>query len=143
MSCLSICRHSKKARLVQQILLHQTATDPALHLHSLRGYPRRSLHGTRALLANVELRLPVLRGFLLAPEGVGLLNFPGVQGAIFCDAGQAWYDDWPMHWRGSYGLGLRMGLGGMLVLRFDWARRTDFNHWPKREHREFFIGWNY
>ena len=111
--------------------------------HSLRGYPWRSLHGTRAALANAELRFPLLHGFLLAPAGVGPMAFPGIQGALFFDAGQAWYDDWPDEVRGSYGISLRMGFGGMLVLRFDLARRTDFSSWPSNVHREFFIGWNY
>jgi hypothetical protein len=112
--------------------------------HSLRGYDWRALHGTRALLLNGELRFPVVRGFMIFPVGVGALGFPGIQGAVFCDAGEAWDGDrWPREWRGSYGLGLRMGLGGVLVLRFDLARRTDFSSWPSKTHREFFVGWNY
>ncbi len=111
--------------------------------HSLRGYPWRSLHGRRAALANAEIRLPLLHGLLLAPAGVGPMVFPGIQGALFFDAGQAWDDEWPDLVRGSYGLGFRMGFGGMLVLRFDIARRTDFENWPSKTYREFFIGWNY
>ena len=111
--------------------------------HSLRGYSWRSLHGSRAVLANAELRFPLLHGFLVAPAAVGPLAFPGIQGAFFFDTGQAWYGDWPDEVRGSYGLSFRMGLGGMLVLRFDMARRTDFESWPSKLHREFFIGWNY
>ena len=62
---------------------------------------------------------------------------------MFWDTGQAWDNDWPEAWYGSYGFGLRMGLGGVLVLRFDFARRTDFSLWPKATHRECFVGWNY
>ena len=111
--------------------------------HSLRGYPWRDLHGTRSLLANAEVRFPLLRGLLIDPALIGALGFPGVQGALFVDAGQVWYEDWPDEWLGSYGLSFRMGLGGMLVLRLDLARRTDFRDWPNRSHTEFFVGWNY
>ncbi|MCK4302760.1 MAG: PD40 domain-containing protein [Candidatus Eisenbacteria sp.] len=111
--------------------------------HSLRGYPWRSLHGTRALLLNTEVRFPLIRGFLLVPAAVGPLSFPGIQGAVFFDVGQAWDGDWPRDWFGSYGIGFRMGLGGMLVLRLDLARRTDFNYWPSKRRTEFYIGWNY
>ncbi len=111
--------------------------------YTLRGYPWRSVHGTRSILANAELRFPVLHGFLLAPVGVGMLSFPGIQGVIFFDAGDAFYEGWPEDPLGNYGFGFRMGLGGMLVLRLDFARRTDFSQWPSRRHTEFFIGWNY
>ena len=44
---------------------------------------------------------------------------------------------------GSLGGSLRMGLGGILVLRLDLARRTDFKTLGTKSHWEFFIGWNY
>ncbi|MCK4414848.1 MAG: PD40 domain-containing protein [Candidatus Eisenbacteria sp.] len=111
--------------------------------HSLRGYRWRDFYGTRAAMANVEWRFPLLRRFLLDPVLLGPLAFPGVQGALFFDAGEAWYHDWPAEWRGSYGLGLRMGLAGVLVLRLDIARLTNFEHWPSERSTEFFVGWNY
>lgn len=121
--------------------------DPQVFLlggsHSMRGYPWRDLHGTRCVLASAEVRFPLLRGFLIQPELVGPLGFPGIQGAVFFDSGQVWYKDWPVDWLGSYGMSFRMGLGGMLVLRLDLARRADFHRWPKRTHTEFFVGWNY
>jgi WD40-like Beta Propeller Repeat len=121
--------------------------DPQVFLlggpYSLRSFSWRSIHGTRSLMANVELRFPLLHGFLLAPAGVGTLGFPGIQGIIFFDAGDAWYNDWTDEWWGNYGFGFRMGLGGLMVLRLDFARRTDFDTWPSRRHTEFYIGWNY
>jgi hypothetical protein len=121
--------------------------DPQVFLlggsHSLRGYRWRELYGTRSALANAELRFPVLRRFLLDPALIGPLYFPGIQGALFVDAGDAWYRDWPTTWAGSYGIGLRMGLGGMLVLRYDLARKTDFRDWPRGTVSEFSVGWNY
>ncbi len=121
--------------------------DPQVFLlggaHSLRGYPWRSLAGTRAVLGNVELRFPLLRGLFLVPEGLGPLGFPGVQGALFIDTGQAWDDFWPTYWLGSYGVGLRMSLGGAMVFRLDFARRMNYDYWPSKTYTEFFIGWNY
>ncbi|MBM3318738.1 MAG: PD40 domain-containing protein, partial [Candidatus Eisenbacteria bacterium] len=121
--------------------------DPQVFLlggaNSLRGYPWRRLQGTRAALANAEVRFPVVRRFLIDAALLGPLHFPGIQGALFADAGQAWYREWPRDWRGSYGLGLRLGLGGLLVLRYDLARRTDFREWPRETFGEFFVGWNY
>lgn len=110
--------------------------------HSLRAWPRGGLHGKRTLLLNQEVRFPLLRGAVLGLPP-GNLELPGVQGAVFVDAGSAWNEGWPPPWRGSYGAGLRMGFGGFLVLRLDFGRRTDFEVWPARTHTEFFVGWNY
>ena len=110
---------------------------------SLRGYPYREIYGTRALLGNLELRFPVLNRFEIDPALLGALSFPGIQGALFLDAGQAWYQGWPEQWLGSYGIGFRMGLAGVIVLRLDLARRTDFEAWPSHVRTEFSVGWNY
>ncbi len=121
--------------------------DPQVFLlggsHTLRGYGMRELHGTRSVLANAEVRFPFIRGLLVDPSLLGPLSFPQVQGAVFFDAGQAWYGEFPGEVRGSYGVGFRMGLGGFLVLRLDLARLTDFKEWPRKVHTDFFIGWNY
>ena len=121
--------------------------DPQVFLlggaQTLRGYEWRQFHGTRSLLGNAELRVPLVRGFLIDPALIGPLAFPGIQGGLFFDLGQAWYRDWPARWYGSYGIGFRMGLGGMLVLRLDVARRTDLHRWPRESATEFFVGWNY
>jgi hypothetical protein len=110
---------------------------------SLRGYPWGALHGTRAVLGNAEVRIPLLRTFVLVPASVGAIAFPGIQGAVFFDAARAWDEDYSRGWRGSYGFGFRMGLGGMLVLRLDTAWRTTFELWPSHHFTEFFIGWDY
>jgi len=142
---LRLGHHSAMAFRLQGRL--SDGPDPQIFLlggtHSLRGYPRRALHGSGTVLANVELRFPMFRGFLLVPEGLGAIGLPGVQGALFLDAGRAWDDGRSDGWRGSYGLGFRMGLGGVLVLRLDFARRTDFDRWPNRDYTEFYLGWNY
>jgi hypothetical protein len=121
--------------------------DPQVFLlggpFGLRAYSWRSLYGTRTVLANLELRFPVLRGFLLAPAGMGALGFPGIQGAVFADTGQAWDDHRASGWLGSYGFGFRMGLAGVLVLRLDFARRTTFRAWPSRHYTSLHIGWDF
>lgn len=122
-------------------------TDPPLFLlggtHSLRGYPRRAFVGTRSILLNNEYRFPLIEHFLIGFP-FGRIDFPGIQGAVFVDAAQVWSDDRtqfdPL---GSFGAGLRMGLGGFLVLRMDFSRRTDFRTIDSRTDTEFFIGWNY
>ncbi|MDZ4803249.1 MAG: ShlB/FhaC/HecB family hemolysin secretion/activation protein [Candidatus Eisenbacteria bacterium] len=112
--------------------------------YSLRGFPRRSLFGTRSLLLNQEVRFPLLDGVVLRFPfgGVGL---PGVQGAIFGDVGQAWEKEegfFPDPF-GSFGLGLRSSFGGFLILRLDFVRTTDFKKVSGTTDVVFFIGTNY
>jgi hypothetical protein len=110
--------------------------------HSLRGWPHRGLNGKRTLLWNNELRFPLMRGAVLGLPP-GNLDLPGIQGAVFLDGGAAWSQGWPPPWAGSYGVGFRMGFGGFLVLRLDFARRTDFRRWSRSTKTEFYVGWNY
>lgn len=112
--------------------------------YSLRGYPRRSLFGTRSFLVNQELRFPLLDGAALGFP-IGTIGLPGVQGAFFADVGNAWEQnegDLPRP-RGSFGLGLRSSLGGFIVLRLDVARQTDFKKIDHDTRYTFFIGANY
>lgn len=110
---------------------------------SMRGYPRRSFEGTRLFMANVEYRFPLLRNIVLGVpfEGFGL---PGIEGAAFADAGQAWekFETMPRP-VGSFGFGLRMNLGGYMVLRYDIAKLTDFNHVRPGWEREFYMGFDF
>jgi outer membrane protein assembly factor BamA len=110
---------------------------------SFRGYPRRSLVGTRSVLLNQEWRFPLLEGVALGLP-VGTVVFPPVQGALFLDAAQAWEEDEvPDTVEGSFGLGFRMSLGGFLVLRLDLARQTDFRSIDRDTKVDFFVGYNY
>jgi hemolysin activation/secretion protein len=112
--------------------------------HTLRGYPRRDLFGTRSVLVNNEYRFPLISGFLIGFP-FGALEFPGVEGAFFTDAGWLWDDGEDVPWPplGSVGFSFRMAFGGFLVFRFDLARRTDFERLEKKTHTDFFIGWDY
>ncbi len=111
--------------------------------HSLRGFPRRSLFGSRSLLWNNELRFPLLDGVLLGFP-FGNIGLPPVQGALLADAGNAWEEGEGVPTPfGAFGLGLRTSLGGFLVLRFDFTRTTDFRTVTRRTDTDFFIGFNY
>jgi hypothetical protein len=107
----------------------------------LRGYDRQEFQGRYSALVNQEVRLPLIQrlGFTLP---IGSIELPSIEGAAFTDAGSAWDTGHP-DWKGSLGLGLRMGFGGLLVGRLDIARRTDFKRIESGTHWNFFIGWDY
>ncbi|MEO5580795.1 MAG: BamA/TamA family outer membrane protein [Gemmatimonadaceae bacterium] len=94
------------------------------------------LVGTRVVVANAELRFPLIRRFDLGSLPVGL---PPVEGLLFFDAGVAWsagqkvslsqpedYDfmlqRFPLR---SYGLGLRVNLFNFAILKWDYAKPLD------------------
>lgn len=112
--------------------------------YSLRGYPRRSLFGTRSFLLNNEIRFPLLEGVVLGFP-FGNIGLPGVQGALFADVGNAWDQAEGAFPRpfGSIGAGLRSSLGGLLVLRLDFSHTTDFRKLSPSNKTDFFIGYNY
>ena len=109
--------------------------------YSLRGYGRRSIYGTRMYLANAEYRFPLFDRLVL---GIPPVELPGIEGAVFADAGNAWekFEKFPRP-KGSFGLGLRMSLGGYFVLRYDLARQTDFQSIKPGWEREFYVGFDY
>ncbi len=106
----------------------------------VRGYPRRSLFGTRTLLFNGELRFPLVDRLL-----VGLpfnnIELGGFRGALFADAA---YAGPPLSlWAGSLGMGFELGLGGGFIARWDLGRRHDFHHLEPQSFSRFFLGWDY
>jgi hypothetical protein len=123
--------------------------------NTLRGYPRYGLRGARYLLLNQEVRFPLLSGVAIRSPLVGTVGFPAIQGALFLDLGNAWEEVEEERLGfpgvlGSYGVGLRMSLGGPLVLRLDFARIFAID--DKRELRiyrfdknrvDFFLGFNF
>jgi hypothetical protein len=89
----------------------------------LRGYPRYSLSGTHAWLANAEWRLPIAN-FVTVGFPFGAVRFPPVRGALFVDVGQAWNrGEYETRVLGSTGVGFRMSLVPGFVLRLDVGRR--------------------
>jgi hypothetical protein len=108
---------------------------------TLRGYGFRSLWGKNLLLANHELRYPLLDRFVLAFP-FGSIDLSALRGALFVDAGNAW-NDGSGDWKGSLGAGARLGLGGVFVFRLDVSRRTDFAAIENHSRWDFFFGWDY
>jgi hypothetical protein len=91
---------------------------------ALRGYPMYGyVAGNRVWLVNAEWRSPIT-DFLSIGFPFGEARFPGVQGALFVDAGRAWSGpDMQRGLLGSAGFGLRMPIGAPLVLRLDFGYR--------------------
>ncbi len=104
---------------------------------SLRGYSRRAFYGKNLVLVNNELRFPLIDD-LYVGFPIGKIGFQAIRGALFFDLGNAWekYDE---DLYGSYGVGARLGLGYLVVLRFDLARNLDSKDWVF----DFFFGWNF
>lgn len=116
---------------------------------TLRGYPRWSILGSRSVLFNQELRFPMFHRFdVWFP--FARVPFPGVEGALFFDMGNAWEkrEGYP-GLLASTGFGLRMSLGGALVLRLDRARRIDWLRdgnpalFRNKYYTSFFFGYDY
>ncbi|HWO88431.1 MAG TPA: hypothetical protein VNL98_04695 [Gemmatimonadales bacterium] len=89
------------------------------------------LIGSRIAVANIELRVPLIRNLTL---GVLPIGFPPIEGALWFDAGVAWTAGSNVRWSrspeedqsvrapvSSYGVGLRANILGFLILRVDYA----------------------
>lgn len=110
---------------------------------SMRGYPFGHFNGTRLVMGNLEWRFPVL-DYLALGLPAGTIAFTHVEGALFFDAGTAWDagEEFP-GLEGDFGVGLRLGLGPFVALRFDFAWLTDFYDVQRAAQFQFYIGWNY
>jgi hemolysin activation/secretion protein len=119
----------------------------------MRGYPEFGyIVGTRAYMLNQEVRVPLLRHLTLGTP-FGDLTLPEIQGGLFVDVGKALlHSDSDRALLGSYGIGFRLALGPLAVLRLDVGRRfTDRRYQgyslsadqktPGFVH--FFFGYNY
>jgi outer membrane protein assembly factor BamA len=118
----------------------------------LRGYPMWSIWGDQLLLLNHELCFPFIDRFILRFP-FGGVRFSSIRGALFWDNGNAW--NGPVRLlRGSFGIGIRLNLGGMLVLRFDYGKKygltfdrsflkpTGFQL-ARGRFKQFFFGWDF
>jgi hypothetical protein len=110
---------------------------------SMRGYPFGYFNGTRLVMGNLEWRFPLL-DYLALGLPAGTIAFTHVEGALFFDAGTAWDagEEFP-GLEGDFGIGLRLGLGPFVALRFDFAWLTDFYEVQREAEFGFYIGWNY
>lgn len=105
----------------------------------LRGYNYYQFAGDRYGLMNFEFRFPLVDYFAMRfPLGLALSQ---VQGAMFLDAGSAWYENEGFNWsrrngdafalddlKVGYGFALRANLG-FFVFRWDVGWPTDFDQW--------------
>ena len=109
----------------------------------LRGYPRWSLHGKKLWLTSHEIRFPLIDQIAIRFP-FGGISFVGFRGALFFDAGNAW-DDVYDETRGSVGGGVRLNLGGALVLRYDLGKTivNNFTRFGQGLFQQFFFGWDF
>ncbi len=108
---------------------------------SFRGFDRREWYTRNVLFASHELRFPLIDN-LLVGFPIGGIGFQAIRGALFFDTGSAWEDEFDQ-FIGSFGAGFRVALGGMICLRFDFSRTTDFDTISDRTDFDFFFGWNF
>jgi len=109
----------------------------------LRGWPRWSIRGEKLWLTSQELRFPFIDQFAIVLP-FGGVSFSSIRGALFFDMGSAW-DTRYRETLGSIGGGLRMNLGGVLVLRYDLGKRIegDFKELQDGIFHQFFFGWDF
>jgi hypothetical protein len=109
----------------------------------LRGYPRWSIRGKKLWLISQELRFPFLDRLGLGFP-FGLVSLNGFRGALFFDVGGAW-DDRYRETLGSTGLGFRLNLAGVFVLRYDLGKRIErnFSTFQHGIFHQFFFGWDF
>ena len=109
----------------------------------LRGYPRWGLRGKKLWLVSQELRVPLIDA-LAVSFPFGTVAFGPIRGAAFIDAGSVW-DDVYDSTLGSAGIGLRLSIGGILVLRYDIGKRIEnnFSRLQNGLFYQFFFGWDF
>ena len=109
----------------------------------LRGYPRWSIRGEKLWLTSQELRFPFIDQ-VAVQFPFGGISFWSIRGALFFDAGSAW-DDRYTETLGSVGGGIRLNLGGILVLRYDIGKRIEnnFTQFQSGLFYQFFFGWDF
>lgn len=108
---------------------------------TFRGYKRRSFYGRNLVLINNELRYPLINNLLIGLP-VGNIGFQAIRGTLFFDCGNAWDETFEQLY-GSFGFGARVNIGAFTVLRFDFAKTTNFRSISSGLNFEFFFGWNY
>jgi outer membrane protein assembly factor BamA len=109
----------------------------------LRGYDRWSIRGEKLWLTSHELRFPFVDELAIRFPVFGL-SFFSIRGALFFDAGSAWDREYEQTY-GSLGGGLRLNLGGVLVLRYDVGKRIEdnFNRFQDGLFHQFFFGYDF
>lgn len=113
---------------------------------SLRGWPFLSLRGTKLAMTNAELRFPLLDRLRLGFPGNINIDFYGIRGALYFDAGNCWdtYEE-AKEVKGSLGAGIRINLLGVIVLRYDFGKRIEqrFTKFQKGLFHQVYFGWDF
>lgn len=133
-----------------RILGHYSRGEDPRFVHlggplQLRGWPHHHFHARGVWLSNQELRVPLAHGLRLFTP-LGNIDLPPLRGSLFFDAArlsQRFFAIPQAHWAGAYGLGLELGLGPVLVIRWNFSRITDFKEIQPEVQQEFFLGWNF
>lgn len=109
----------------------------------LRGWRRWSIRGQKLWITSHELRFPFIDQLGIRFP-FGGITFGSIRGAFFADFGGAW-DSRYLETQGSLGVGMRLNLGGVLVLRYDIGKRIEDNlkHLQKGIFHQFFFGWDF
>ena len=109
----------------------------------LRGFKRWSIRGEKLWLMSHELRFPFIDQFAVRFP-FGGVSFWSIRGALFVDVGSAWDTEY-IETFGSIGGGVRMNLGGILVLRYDVGKRIEdnFRRFQNGFFHQFFFGWDF
>ncbi len=116
---------------------------------SMRGYDRRRFYNRNIVFLSNELRYPLIDNLHIGFP-IGAIGFRAIRGAVFFDAG--YITDDSFHFfddvffdklLGSFGTGFRVSLGRFVVLRFDFARTTNFKTVDPHTDFDFFFGWNF
>lgn len=109
----------------------------------LRGWRRWSIRGQKLWITSHELRFPFIDQLGIRFP-FGGIAFGSIRGALFADFGGAW-DRSYRETLGSVGTGIRMNLGGFLVLRYDIGKRIEQNlsRFQKGIFHQFFFGWDF
>ncbi|MCX7878275.1 MAG: BamA/TamA family outer membrane protein [Ignavibacteria bacterium] len=110
----------------------------------LRGWPRFSIRGSKAFIANAELRFPLIDLVgLRFPLGIDLA-LPYIRGAAYVDIGNAWDKEYK-ETLGSLGLGIRANLFYIIALRYDFGKRIEKNFTKLQDgyFHQFFFGWDF
>jgi outer membrane protein assembly factor BamA len=108
-----------------------TEQNCPLYAELQSSYRCSPLLGSRVVFASAELRFPLMRGGGLG----GVIPVPPIEGAIFYDAGTAWFSGQTLKLRRqditdpanvrslltSHGFGLRVNLFNYVILRWDYA----------------------
>ena len=108
---------------------------------SFRGFDRRYFYNRNILFSSNEIRFPLINDLLIGTP-LGMIDFRGIRGALFFDTGSAWDDEFDQFY-GSFGAGFRVNLANIILLRFDFARTTDYSTISPKTDFDFFFGWNF